>query len=55
MEEIAVVLAADDNYAQHGAVACASILANHKQGLPVHFYFFSDVSVNGRKRPLRPR
>lgn len=42
MEEIAVVLAADDNYAQHGAVACASILANHKKPLPVHFYFFSD-------------
>ena len=42
MEEIAVVLAADDNYAQHGAVACASILANHKKILPIHFYFFSD-------------
>ena len=42
MEEIAIVLAADDNYAQHGAVACASILANHRGNLPIHFYFFND-------------
>lgn len=49
MEEIAVVLAADDNYAQHGAVACASILWNHKGNLPVHFYFLSDGISAGKQ------
>ena len=42
MEEIAVALAADERYAQHGAVTCASILLQHRGGLPVHFYFLSD-------------
>ncbi|WP_302370602.1 glycosyltransferase family 8 protein [Acidaminococcus massiliensis] len=42
MEKISIVLASDDNYAQHGAVACASILVNHKGELPIHFYYFDD-------------
>lgn len=52
MEEIAVVLAADDNYAQHGAVACASILANHRKALPIHFYFFSDGISEAKEAAL---
>ena len=42
MDEIAVAVAADDRYAQHGAVACASILLQHQRGCPVHVYFLSD-------------
>ena len=42
MDEISIVLASDDNYAQHGAVACASILANHRGERPIHFYYFDD-------------
>ena len=42
MDEISIVLASDDNYAQHGAVACASILANHRGIAPIHFYYFED-------------
>ena len=42
MDEISIVLASDDNYAQHGAVACASILANHRGMVPIHFYYFED-------------
>ena len=42
MDEISIVLASDDNYAQHGAVACASILANHRGMAPLHFYYFED-------------
>lgn len=42
MDEISIVLASDDNYAQHGAVACASILVNHRGMVPIHFYYFDD-------------
>ena len=42
MDEISIVLASDANYAQHGAVACASILANHRGERPIHFYYFDD-------------
>ncbi len=42
MQEISIVVASDDQYAQHGAVTCASILVNHKGRQPVHFYYLSD-------------
>lgn len=42
MDSIAIVMVSDDNYAQHGAVVCASILVNHKGELPIHFYYFDD-------------
>jgi lipopolysaccharide biosynthesis glycosyltransferase len=42
MDEISIVLASDENYAQHGAVACASILVNHQGTSPIHFYYFDD-------------
>lgn len=42
MQEISIVVASDDRYAQHGAVTCASILVNHKGTQSVHFYYLSD-------------
>ena len=40
MDEISIVLASDDNYAQHGAVACASILGQPPGGTAHPFLLF---------------
>lgn len=42
MEEIIIVLASDDHYAQHTAVAAVSMLLNHKDARPLHFYILDD-------------
>lgn len=42
METISVVLASDDTYAQHLAVACASILKNSSQPQNICIYVLSD-------------
>ena len=42
MDEITIVLASDDNYAQHTAVAAVSMLTNHKDERPLHFYILDD-------------
>jgi lipopolysaccharide biosynthesis glycosyltransferase len=42
MDEITIVLATDDNYAQHTAVAAVSMLINHKDDRPLHFYILDD-------------
>ena len=36
MDEIAIVLACDDRYAQHAAVAAASMLLCHTDSRPLH-------------------
>lgn len=43
MEKITLVLASDDNYAQHLAVACASILKNAARPERIYFYILSDA------------
>lgn len=42
MDEITIVLASDDNYAQHTAVAAVSMLLNHKDSRTLHFYVLDD-------------
>lgn len=42
MEKITLVLAADNNYAQHLAVACASILKNTLHPEKIYFYVLND-------------
>ena len=49
MDEIAIVLACDDRYAQHAAVAAASMLLCHTDSRPLHFYLFDD-GITGVKR-----
>lgn len=42
MKPISLVFASDDNYAQHVAVACASVLKNTRHPEEVHFYALND-------------
>ena len=42
MEKITLALAADNNYAQHLAVACASILKNTLHPEKIYFYVLND-------------
>ena len=42
MNRISIVFASDDNYAQHLAVACASILKNAAHPEKIYFYILSD-------------
>ncbi len=42
MDEIAIVLACDDRYAQHADVAAASMLLCRTDSRPLHFYLFDD-------------
>lgn len=42
MKRISLVFASDNNYAQHVAVACASVLKNTKHPEQVHFYILND-------------
>lgn len=55
MDEISIVLASDDNYAQHGAVACASILANHRGERPIHFTILTTASAKRNRQALPQR
>lgn len=50
MDEIAIVLACDDRYAQHAAVAAASMLLCHTDSRPLHFYLFDDGITGVKKR-----
>lgn len=51
MEGINVVVAADNNYAQHAAVVIASIMANTK-AKEVGFYVLSDAIAEDRKKKI---
>ena len=51
MDEIAIVLACDDRYAQHAAVAAASMLLCHTDSRPLHFYLFDD-GITGVKKEM---
>lgn len=42
MKKITLVLASDNNYAQHLAVACASILKNTLHPEKICFYILND-------------
>lgn len=51
MEKISLVLASDDNYAQHVAVACASMLKNASHPEKLQFYILNDaISIENCKR-----
>jgi lipopolysaccharide biosynthesis glycosyltransferase len=51
MEKINVVLAADNNYAQHAAVAMTSVLMNTRQPEQVHFYLIDDgINATAQKQ-----
>ena len=54
MDEIAIVLACDDRYAQHAAVAAASMLLCHTDSRPLHFYLFDD-GITGVKKEMVER
>ncbi len=52
-EDINVVLATDKNYAQHAAVAMASILSNTQQPPQVRFFIIDDGIDNANKVKMR--
>ena len=55
MDRISVVLASDDNYAQHVAVACASVLKNASYPEHIDIYVLSDAIAAAQRAVLRKR
>ena len=55
MDEISIVLASDDNYAQHGAVACASILPTTGGNGPSIFTILTTASAKRNRQALPQR